>query len=97
MSVIFKGGTSGNRKDALPPVPDSGEAQPVLNTANDQSGSVVVWGDYPARPQRHGQHLSAEFMPEGGSFPKTSEDVCQQDVEKQYGGIPGLGSSDDGY
>lgn len=64
MGVVFKGGTSGNRQDALPPVPNSGYAQPVLDT--DTSGPIPSSILFPkARPHRGGQDATPDFMPTG--------------------------------
>jgi len=68
MGVVMKGGSSGNRADALPQVPSSGYSQPVLDT--DTSGPEaggVQWGDFPSRPQRGGQNATPSFMPTGCS------------------------------
>lgn len=83
MGVVFKGGTSGNRADALPPVPSSGSPQPVLDTAT--SGPVASTVNLSAetfRPHRHGQHATPDFMPTGGTIPEGSSDVAEQ-------GLPG--------
>lgn len=89
MAVVMKGGTSGNRQDALPPVPSSGQAQPVLNTAGNKPQPDVFYNTNHARPHRHGQHLSYDMPTSGAtshidangllSIP-TTEDVSQQDI-----------------
>lgn len=96
MTVVFKGGTSGNRQNGLPNVPDSGVSQPIIDT--DTSGAVPSSIQFPSgRPHRHGQDRTAEFMPTGATIPQGSEDVCQQDVEKQYGGLPKDSGNPNGY
>ena len=81
MPVIFRGGTSGNREDGLPPVPSSGASQPVLDTAT--SGGVpssIRLNSEGQRPHRHGQHATPDFMPTGGTIPEGSSDIAQQDI-----------------
>jgi hypothetical protein len=65
MGVVFKGGTSGNRENALPQVPNSGYSQPILDT--DTSGAIPGTINFPyCRPTRAGvQEQTADFMPTG--------------------------------
>lgn len=87
MTVVFKGGTSGNRADALPPVPSSGYSQPVLDT--DTSGAIPSSIQFPnARPQRHGQDRTADFMPTGCDVPESGTDIC--DPTATTGGDPSV-------
>jgi len=81
MVVVFKGGTSGNRQDALPPTPSSGNAQPVLRT--ETSGAVPSTIHLQAEnfEQSHYQQATPDFMPTGGTIPEGSSDICQQDIE----------------
>lgn len=66
MGVIFKGGTSGNRADAKPPVPDSGTSQPVVDTAS--SGGVPGTIQMPGGTSGN-RESSLPTMPTGGSSP----------------------------
>jgi hypothetical protein len=101
MPVVFKGGTSGNREDALPPVPSSGSAQPVLNT--ETSGPIASTVNLFAGNFRpHAQTRTPDFMPTGGTIPKGSSDIQQQDVvglgpnsgdESVFKGAPSSGTS----
>ena len=86
MTVIFKGGTSGNREDALPPVPDSGSPQPVLNTATSekQAGVHTKADDW---RRQHFQHQTPA-MPTGGAIPEGSTDVQGQGLP-DGGGLTG--------
>ena len=86
MPVIFKGGTSGNRENALPPVPNSGASQPVLRTefSGREPANVVLNTNH----AKHTTHTTGERledwipndMPIGGKIPEGSSDVAQQDI-----------------
>lgn len=79
MPVIFKGGTSGNREDALPPVPSKGSPQPVLDTAfHKRSGNIHFQAEHQEAHADHYQHQTPDFMPEGGNIPESSSDVGDQ-------------------
>lgn len=89
MGLVFKGGTSGNRQDALPSVPSSGTPQPVLDTSNNKDNPEVHLQSEHFRPHRHGQQATATFMPTGGAVNHfengvltnpTTPDVMQQDI-----------------
>ena len=83
MAVVFKGGTSGNREDALPPVPSSGSPQPVLmtETSGGMSGSIHAAG---GASGGHGEFIPS--LPTGGTIPDGSTDIVQQDIN--YSGPP---------
>lgn len=90
MPVVMKGGTSGNRQDALPPVPSSGTPQPVLDTSNNKYDPAVYLQSDHFRPHRHGQQATATFMPTAGAISHfgengilsnpTTPDARQQDI-----------------
>jgi hypothetical protein len=84
MGVTFTGGPSGNRESASPPVPSSGNAQPVLRT--ETSGAVPSTVHFQAQEFRrdHYQQATPDFMPTGGTIPEGSSDICQQDIDKNY-------------
>ena len=74
MAVVFKGGTSGNREDASPPVPSSGYKQPIQYTqtyGGEDKGAVVLNSNHFDSPVRNeGGMLSREVphdMPTGGT------------------------------
>ena len=83
MAVVFKGGSSGNRGDYGAPTPDTGAPQPILRTQTSgqepanvhfQAASFSVKVD----PE---ETATPDFMPTGGTFPESSSDICQQDIE----------------
>lgn len=88
MGVVFKGGTSGNRQDAKPPVPGSGSSQPVLDTSTSGAtpGTVNLNAEH-FRPHRHGQQATPDFMPTGGRD-ATGSDLA--DPTATQGGNPGV-------
>ena len=61
MSVVFKGGTSGNREDHAAPTPLTGKSQPVLTT--ETHGAV------PSNIHFDSDHTeTASFMPTGATI-----------------------------
>ena len=81
MSVVFRGGSSGNRADYLPPVPDRGIPQPVLDTATDGAeDSTINLNANGFREHRHGQHRTPDFMPTGGTIPEGSPDITDPEA-----------------
>lgn len=76
MGTVFKGGPSGNREDYLPPVPSSGQSQPVLNTAGNetQPGVYTKADDY---DKSHFEHQTFP-LPTSGGIPEGSTDVQEQ-------------------
>jgi hypothetical protein len=66
MTVVFKGGTSGNREDHKAPTPSSGHAQPIQKTQTyGAAPSTVNWAAENFKP--HAQSATPDFMPVGGT------------------------------
>jgi len=65
MSVVFKGGTSGNRKDGLPPASPSFDKQPVVDTAT--RGKVTEVKFQRGDTTHPFDALTPDFMPTGGT------------------------------
>jgi hypothetical protein len=86
MGVVFKGGTSGNRADALPPVPSSGSSQPVLST--ETSGAVPSTVHLDSDKHRpHASSATPDFMPTGGG---TGSGTDISDPTATTGGDPSV-------
>lgn len=80
MTVVMKGGASGNRQDGIASMP-SGGSQPVLDTSTSgKESSTVHLNSYKFR--KHAQTATPDFMPTGGTIPEGSSDVHEQ-------GLPG--------
>jgi|SRR6185369_1384116 hypothetical protein len=90
MTIVFKGGTSGNREDAIFPMPTSpATPQPILRTQT--SGlvpSTVVFNAEHFDVKTHREQATPDFMPTGGTHagPNDAEgapssDYCQQDIK----------------
>lgn len=91
MTVVFKGGTSGNREDASPQVPTSGAPQPVLDTTTRVPVPSTVHfqaTNFDTKVNR--EQATPDFMPTGGETSKMkgdgtmihypSTDVSQPDI-----------------
>jgi hypothetical protein len=69
MTVVFKGGTSGNREDHKAPTPSSGHAQPIQKT--ETHGSTPSTVHFQAENAKyHKDHIMSatpDFMPVGGT------------------------------
>ena len=76
MSVVMKGGTSGCRMDYLPPVPGSGAAQPVLDTATSGSVPGTVHLQAQSFEREHASSATPDFLPTGATFPETGTDIA---------------------
>lgn len=95
MGVTFKGGTSGNREDAIPSVPSSGSAQPVLDTSGSQKSPGVVWQSESFK-NKHREQALPDFMPSSGGIPEGSTDV-EDPTATQGGWGPGVQTSKSTY
>lgn len=85
MSVVFTGGTSGNRENGLPQVPSSGIKQPLIDTAT--SGAVESTVHLQKARHPHAETATPDFMPTGVNFPETGVDIA--DPTATQGGNPG--------
>lgn len=78
MTVVMKGGTSGNREDALPDLP-GGPNQPVLDTSRSMNNAAV---HYQAQEfinnTSRAEQATPDFLPTGGTIPEGSTDVQEQ-------------------
>jgi hypothetical protein len=89
MTIVFKGGTSGNREDAIFPMPTSGSPQPLLKTqTSGPVPSTVVFNSEHFDVKTHREQATPDFMPTGGTTagPNDAEgaystDMCQQDIK----------------
>ncbi len=97
MGVTFRGGTSGNREDALPPVPSSGTAQPVLDTST--SGATPSTVNFQAENFNNKSNIeqaTPDFLPTGGTVPDSGTDI--EDPTATTGGWgPGVQTSKSDY
>lgn len=88
MTVVMKGGNSGNREDALAPVPDGGASQPVLDTSTG-SGKVTGAVHYQSHDFQNKvympTHATPDFLPTGGTIPEGSTDVQEQGLPSGQG------------
>lgn len=80
MPVIMKGGSSGNRENHLPPVPDRGYAQPVMDTSTRGAYSSNVFFSSENPKTNHAQNAIADFLPTGGKCDDCGTDTNQQDI-----------------
>jgi hypothetical protein len=90
MTIVFKGGTSGNREDAIFPMPTSPSTpQPILRTqTSGPIPSTVVFNAEHFDVKTHREQATPDFMPTGGGIagPNDAEgaystDMCQQDTK----------------
>ena len=78
MTVVFKGGNSGNRQDASPPVPSKGYAQPIQHTeTNAENPNAYFQAAH--FEHDHINHATPDFMPSGGTE-AVGSDLEQQDI-----------------
>ena len=66
MAVVFKGGTSGNREDASPPVPSSGYKQPIQYTqtyGGEDKGSIVLNSNHHDLPNQSESERTTTAVP----------------------------------
>lgn len=71
----MKGGTSGNRFDAIVPMP-AGKPQPVLNTATNTPADNTHFVSMDKKGPHKAQQATPDFMPKGCTIPEGSTDVA---------------------
>lgn len=80
MPVIFKGGTSGDRNNYTSGTPSSGTPQPVVDTSHGNSTPSTVHFQAESFRPYEPQTATPDFMPSGGVFPDSGQDVIQTDI-----------------
>ena len=101
MPVRFTGGPSGMRDDYLPPVPDSGQSQPMLKTQTDKRPDSAVYLQAENPKGYKFENAVPTFMPEAAGLPLASPgnvlpildstDVIQADIAGIKGNPPAWG------
>ena len=80
MTVVMKGGTSGNRdKNSIVSMP-SPISQPLLDTSTNTMSSNVHFASLDKRGPHAAQQATPDFMPKGCTVPETGPDIVDPEA-----------------